>query len=104
MGLGGKRYGGLRLKSCIPLNHVKYCLLKEYHEWLCQKRIPLPAFLRYNNCAVIAENEMVGDFNIKISGMTLDFQGKLMRTKDSVQFPLTRKPPVPKTNMEEVKS
>jgi NADH:ubiquinone oxidoreductase subunit C len=78
-----------------PLKNIRVALPKED---------TLPSISEIYNCAVIAENEMVGDFNIKISGMTLDFQGKLMRTKDSVQFPLTRKPPVPKTNMEEVKS
>jgi hypothetical protein len=52
---------------------------------------------------VVAENEIVGDFKIEISGMALDFNKLLLHTKDSMQFPLTKTPPIPKVKEGEVK-
>jgi Ni,Fe-hydrogenase III component G len=56
----------------------------------------LPSISGIYFAAVVAENEMCGDFNINISGMVLDFNRALLHTKDSVQYPLSKCPPVPK--------
>ncbi len=53
--------------------------------------------------AIVAENEIVGDFPVQMSGLPLDFQRQIMHTKDSLQFPLAKTPPVPKAKEGEVK-
>jgi Ni,Fe-hydrogenase III component G len=53
--------------------------------------------------AVVAENEIAGDFKIEINGISIDFNKTIMHTKDSLQFPLTKTPPVPKVKEGEVK-
>jgi hypothetical protein len=63
----------------------------------------LPSISGIYPCAVIAENEIAGDFKVRITGLPLDFKGTLMHTRESIQFPLTKTPPVPKTKVAENK-
>jgi ech hydrogenase subunit D len=67
------------------------------------KNETLPSITGVYPAAVVVENETVGDFKIEISGMALDFNKLIMHTKDSMQFPLTKTPPVPKVKEGEVK-
>lgn len=82
------------LDSVFPLTNLRV---------LMSKTDTLPSISGIYSAAVIVENEIKGDFDIQISGLPLDFQGTLMHTKDSIQFPLTKAPPAPKTKEGEVK-
>jgi hypothetical protein len=63
-------------------------------------RIPkgeiLPSISGIYACAVMAENEMIDDFNIQINGLVMDFHRKLMLSKESKVFPLNKTPTLPK--------
>ncbi len=63
----------------------------------------IPSISGICGAAIIAENEIVGDFKVKMSGLPLDFKGQIMHTRDSLQFPLTKAPPVPKVKQGEAK-
>jgi hypothetical protein len=60
-----------------------------------QKGENLPSISGIYGCAVIAENEMMGDFNLQINGTVLDFHRKLLLSKESQQFPLSKTPRIP---------
>ena len=81
-------------ESVSPLSQIRV---------LMPKTETLPSITAVYPAAVVVENEIVGDFKIEIDGMALDFNKLIMRTKDSMQFPLTKTPPVPKVKEGEVK-
>lgn len=81
-------------ESVVPLSHLRV---------LVSKTETLPSITGVYPAAVVVENEIVGDFKIEISGMALDFNKLIMHTKDSMQFPLTKTPPMPKVKEGEVK-
>jgi hypothetical protein len=64
------------------------------------KEETLPSISNIYLCATLIENEMQDQFNIKISGLAIDFQKRFIRAKESPEFPLLKptpyvlKPPV----------
>jgi ech hydrogenase subunit D len=81
-------------EAVVPLSQIRV---------LMPKNEVLPSITGVYSSAVVVENEITGDFKIEISGMALDFNKLIMQTKDSMQFPLTKTPPVPKVKEGEVK-
>jgi ech hydrogenase subunit D len=81
-------------ESVSPLSQIRVIM---------PKNEILPSITAVYPAAVVVENEIVGDFKIEISGMALDFNKLIMHTKDSMQFPLTKTPPIPKVKEGEVK-
>jgi ech hydrogenase subunit D len=81
-------------EAVAPLSNIRVLLAKNE---------VLPSITGIYPSAVVVENEVTGDFKIEISGMALDFNKLIMHTKDSLQFPLTKTPPVPKVKEGEVK-
>jgi len=53
----------------------------------------LPSISGVYAAAMLAENEMLDDFEIKIDGLTPDLGGRLLRTKDSPDDSLMKTPP-----------
>jgi ech hydrogenase subunit D len=80
--------------SVSPLTNIRVVI---------SKTETLPSISGIYSAAVITENEMMGDFKIQIDGLPLDYQGKLMHTKNSMRFPLTQSPPAQKAKEGEVK-
>jgi ech hydrogenase subunit D len=81
-------------ESVSPLSQIRV---------LMPKNGILPSITSVYSSAVVVENEITGDYKIEISGMSLDFNKLIMHTKDSMQFPLTKTPPIPKVKEGEVK-
>ena len=86
--------------TCLDLGDewevIYHFHLKDSIEWANHIRLKigkedvLPSISSIYFCAVLIENEMQDHFNIKISGMALDFQKRFLRAKESPEYQLVK--------------
>jgi Ni,Fe-hydrogenase III component G len=50
----------------------------------------LPSISNIYFCAILCENEMQDHFNLKISGLAIDFQKRFLRAKESPEYQLIK--------------
>jgi NADH:ubiquinone oxidoreductase subunit C len=70
--------------SVEPLKHIRLRITK---------KDTLPSISGVYPCAALVENEIQDQFDIQISGMTLDFQRRFLRAKESPEFSLLKSLP-----------
>jgi len=68
-------------ESIEPMKHIRLRILKED---------TLPSISVIYLCAALTENEIQEQFDIKISGLALDFQRRFIRSKESPEFSLLK--------------
>ena len=86
--------------TCLDLGEkfeiIHHFQLEDSIEWVKHIRVvidkedTLPSISNIYLCAVLCENEIQDHFNVKISGLALDFKKRFLRAKESPEYQLTK--------------